>query len=265
MTKSKLELTAEEILAAIAHEEFVLYYQPQFNLINSKLDALEALIRWQHPQWGLLQPGSFLPAVQELGLMAAIDGWVLHAACKQNRIWHDLGCTDLRIAVNVSPQLLLASDFIEQVEKALKIHQLKPEMLEIELTENILLHEDKNIAVVHQLKKLGVSIALDDFGTGYSSIAYLKKIQVDRIKIDKTFIDAIHHDQSDAIIVRAIIALAVGLNVQVLAEGVESLRQLQLLLDMECKEAQGFYFSEPLKQTEIEAVLIDYFEVNKPL
>ena len=124
------------------------------------------------------------------------------------------------------------------------------------------MHEDENIAVVHQLKKLGVSIALDDFGTGYSSIAYLKKIQVDRIKIDKTFIDAINHDQSDAIIVRAIIALAIGLNVQVLAEGVETLRQLQLLSDMECKEAQGFYLSEPLKHSDVETVLLDYFNKN---
>ncbi|RDI42715.1 putative bifunctional diguanylate cyclase/phosphodiesterase [Aquicella lusitana] len=255
--KEKLK---KELLRAIKSQEFVLYYQPQFNLTTAKFDGVEALIRWQHPERGILLPADFISVAEESGLIVRIGEWVVKTACKQNKAWQKKGLPFIRVAVNVSGKQFQQNEFVEFVMQTLQKFQLKPQYLELELTENIIIHDDdeKIIHTIHRLKKLGVQIALDDFGTGYSSISYLKKIPIDRIKIDRTYIQNINANSDDAAIVRAIIALATTLNLEVLAEGVESLRQLEMLISQDCKEAQGFYFSKPLPAEEVEKFLIFY-------
>jgi len=255
--KEKLK---KELLRAIKSQEFVLYYQPQFNLTTAKFDGVEALIRWRHPERGILLPADFISVAEESGLIVRIGEWVVKTACKQNKAWQKKGLPFIRVAVNVSGKQFQQNEFVEFVMQTLQKFQLKPQYLELELTENIIIHDDdeKIIHTIHRLKKLGVQIALDDFGTGYSSISYLKKIPIDRIKIDRTYIQNINANSDDAAIVRAIIALATTLNLEVLAEGVESLRQLEMLISQDCKEAQGFYFSKPLPAEEVEKFLIFY-------
>lgn len=263
MANSQMDITAE-LLNAIKNCEFILYYQPQFNLSTTKFEGVEALIRWQHPQKGLILPSEFLPAAEESGFIVRIGEWVLETACKQIKAWQDKGLSPIRVAVNISGKQFQQQNFVENIMKILQLIDLKPEYLELEITENIIIHDDdeKIIHTIHRLKQLGVQIALDDFGTGYSSISYLKKIPIDRIKIDRTYIENINVKSDDAAIVRAIIALATSLNLQVLAEGVESLKQLKLLMSQECKEVQGFYFSEPLPAKEVEKFL--QFYQNNP-
>lgn len=241
-----------ELLHAIKHDQLVLYYQPQFNLATTRFEAFEALVRWRHPSKGLLLPAQFLSVAETSGLIVLLGDWVLKTACLQNKAWQDEGFAPVRVAVNVSGRQFKQKDFVETVMKALTKARLKPKYLELELTENIILqNEDVMIHQIQRLKALGVSIALDDFGMGYSSITHLKTIPVDRIKIDKSFIRHMRDNKSDAAIVRALITLAAGLNLQVLAEGVESLQELQLLLEEECNEIQGFYYAEPLPVDEV--------------
>lgn len=246
---------------AIKNNEFVLYYQPQFNLATSMFDGIEALLRWKHPTRGLLLPKDFLTVAEEAGFIIIIGEWVLKTACKQNKAWQEKGFVPVRMAVNISSRQFHQRDFVEMVVRVLNDVRLKPKYLELELTENIILHDaDKVIQQIQRLKNLGISIALDDFGTGYSSISYLKRIAVDRIKIDKSFIQNAHQDKNDLAIVRSIITLAEGLNVQVVAEGVETLKQLKPLLAYHCDEVQGFYFSVPLPADEIEKILFSFQE-----
>ena len=248
--------TKSELFSALENEEFVLYYQPQFNLMTSKFAGVESLIRWQHPERGLILPDDFIPLAEESEVIVHIGEWVLRTACQQSKLWRERGYPPIRIAVNISArQLFLQEDFVELILQTLQAVGMNPEHLELELSENIIIHDERIIETVHRLKKVGILIALDDFGTGYSSISHLKKIPIDRIKIDKTFIKDIHTNHGDAAIVQAIIALAASLNLRVVAEGVESLKQLQLLLSQECMEAQGFYFSEPLNAIEFDKFL----------
>lgn len=248
------------LLKALKNQELTLHYQPQFNLGTSQFEGVEALIRWQHPTEGILQPAQFVHLAEELGLIVRIGEWVIRTACHQIKAWHDRGLPTIRVAVNVSGRQFRHKDFVDFILKTLKEVDLKPHYLELEITENIIINDDEKriIKSIHRLKKLGIQIALDDFGTGYSSISYLKKIPIDRIKIDKTFIENINTNNDDAAIVRAIIALANSLNLQVVAEGVESLKQLKMLLSQDCKEVQGFYFSEPLCALEVEKFLNFY-------
>jgi EAL domain-containing protein (putative c-di-GMP-specific phosphodiesterase class I) len=248
-----------EISRAIERDEFVLYYQPQFNLITSKFEGVEALIRWEHPEKGLLLPEHFLSTIEESLFLIEIGRWIMRTACEQNKLWQDKGLQPIRVAVNVASSHLEQDNFVDDVLTILAEFDLHPGSLELEITENTILHNNvKSIENIHKLKKIGVNIALDDFGTGYSSISHLKKIPVDRIKIDKTFIENIHVNADDAAIVRAIISLATIMNLQVLAEGVETLNQLQMLIFHECKEAQGFYFSRPLSADDVEKFLLHH-------
>lgn len=250
------DVIRSELLQALKHDQLVLYYQPQFNLYNGKFDGLEALLRWQHPGKGLLQPNSFLSIAEQSGLIVLIGEWVLKQACQQNKSWQDQQLNVVRIAVNVARRQFEQKNFVDSVKAILHETGLAAEYLEIELTENIILRdEEKVIRQIHQLKDLGISIALDDFGTGYSSISYLKKIPVDRIKIDRSYIANIDNNREDAAIVRAIIELAIGLNMYVIAEGVETLKQLQTLMNYQCVEVQGYYFSMPLPAAEVEKFL----------
>lgn len=256
MDSSKKQELKIELLNALKNNEFVLYYQPQFNLATSKVEGVEALIRWQHPKKGLLLPNEFIELAEESGLIIRIGEWAIKSACLQNKIWQDKGLPQIRMSVNVSGRQFRNKNFVEFIINTLNEINLKPKFLELEILENIILHDNRQvIESIRRLKKLGVQIALDDFGTGYSSISHLKKIPIDRIKIDETYIRNINKNSDDAAIVKAIIALASSLNLQVLAEGVESLKQLKLLLAQECNEVQGFYFSEPLPAEETEKFL----------
>jgi len=244
-----------DLRQAIANKEFFLCYQPQINISNDKLVALEALIRWHHPTKGTLLPIDFVPLAEEIGLIVPIGEWVLRTACKQNKAWQDAGLPPVRMAVNVSAQQFKQHNFIEMVTTILEETGLKPEYLELELTENVILSNREVIQIVSKLKQLGVMIAIDDFGTGYSSLSYLHELPMDRLKIDSSFIKHIQSSADDEVIVRAIIAMAKNLNLEVLAEGVETKNQLDFLKKYECGDVQGYYFSKPLSGDDIEQYL----------
>ena len=252
-----------ELRDAIANNEFFLCYQPQIDLLTEKLVAVEALIRWQHPTKGVLLPIDFIPLAEETGLIIPIGEWILRKACSQNKAWQDAGFPPMRIAVNITVQQFKQQNLIEKVSDILRETGLKPEYLELELTENVIISNHEIIKVVTELKKLGLFIAIDDFGTGYSSLSYLQKIPLDRLKIDSSFIQHIHNATDDEVIIRAIIAMAKNLKLEVLAEGVETVDQLNFLKKHECGDVQGFYFSKPLDQNELENYLKDPIKIKK--
>lgn len=237
---------------AYNHNEFVLYYQPQFDLISGTFEGVEALIRWHHPVKGMLLPTEFLLLAEETGLILPIGDWVLQTACKQNKAWQNSGIVPMRVAVNLSHRQLAERDIVERVKQALYSSSLEAKYLELEITESVAIDKEEIITKVHDLKKLGVIITLDDFGTGYSSLSHLKRLPLDRVKIDRNFVKNIHApNKKDEVIIRGIIDIATGLNLQVIAEGVETNHQLQFLKEFSCTEAQGFYFCEPLSAEDV--------------
>lgn len=248
-----------ELKAALKNQEFILHYQPEFDLANSKFEGVEALIRWQHPVHGLLLPVDFIPLAAETDIIIDIGEWVLETACKQNKAWQDKGLHPINVAVNVAGRQL-THKFVDFVFQTLKSTGMDPRYLELELSENIILqHEDQNfIQLIQKLKDQGIQIALDDYGTGYTSISYLKKLPLDKIKIDKTFIENINSNHVDLAIVKAVLELAKTLDIHVIAEGVESLVQLKALLFKEDIKLQGFYFSEPLPADKVEQFLSEH-------
>lgn len=246
-----------EIRSALANNEFFLVYQPQLDLETEKLVAVEALIRWQHPKRGILLPIDFIPTAEETGLIVPIGEWVMRTACAQNKAWQEAGLPPIRMAVNVTAQQFMVNNLVQKVASILRETRLDPQYLEIELTENVILSNREIILAVTELKKLGVFIAIDDFGTGYSSLSYLHRIPLDRLKIDSSFIQHIQSANDDEVIIRAIISMAKNLNLEVLAEGVENLDQVNFLKKHECSDVQGFYFSKPLTQEEIKHSLED--------
>ncbi|TAK75718.1 MAG: GGDEF domain-containing response regulator [Gammaproteobacteria bacterium] len=257
MSKESLEKLEQEMQLrhALANNEFILCYQPQIDLESERMVAAEVLIRWQHPQKGLLLPLDFIPLAEETGLIVPISEWVLRKACEQNKAWQNEGLPPIRISVNVTAQQFIHQNLVEVVSKILHDTQLNPEYLELELTENVIVSNIEVLNTIGELKKLGVTIAIDDFGTGYSSLSYLKKIPLDRLKIDSSFVQHIKSPSDDEVIIRAIIAMAKNLNLEVLAEGVETQDQLNFLKVHECGDVQGFYFSKPLTTKELEGYL----------
>ncbi len=242
-----------ELRQAIAKEEFFLQYQPQIDSVSEKLVAVEALIRWNHPTRGILLPIDFIPLAEETGLIVFMGEWVLRKACAQNKAWQDAGFPPIRVAVNVTAQQFKQElSFVETVKNILQETKLEAKYLELELTENVILSNLEIIRTAAELKKLGVIIAIDDFGTGYSSLSYLHKIPLDRLKIDRSFIQHIQSNKDDEVIIRAVIAMAKNLNLEVLAEGVETLDQLNFLKKNQCNDVQGFYFSKPLSANDLE-------------
>jgi diguanylate cyclase (GGDEF)-like protein/PAS domain S-box-containing protein len=246
-----------ELRQAIVNGDLFLCYQPQVDLIDEKLVAVEALVRWNHVKKGLLLPLDFIPLAEETGLIIPISEWILRTACAQNKAWQDQGFPPIRVAVNVSAQQFKQHNLIETIKSILIDTGLKPEYLELELTENVILSNSDVINTVTQLKKIGVIVAIDDFGTGYSSLSYLHKIPLDRLKIDGSFIQHIQSDTDDEVIIRAVIAMAKNLNLEVLAEGVETLDQLNFLKKYQCGDVQGFYFSKPLTSSELEGYFVN--------
>ena len=246
-----------DLSMALNQQEFQLYYQAQVNDANDVLGA-EALIRWRHPERGLITPSSFIPLAEEIGLIIAIGEWALHNACNQLQVWQANAHTrQLTLSVNVSAKQFHQPDFVEKVKMAIKRYDINPRLLKLELTESILLESiEETIASMHALNAIGIHFALDDFGTGYSSLQYLKRLPLYQLKIDKSFVRDIVTDVGDQAIVQTIIAMANNLQLNVIAEGVETQAQKQLLLDKGCQTFQGYLFGKPLPIQQFNDALI---------
>ena len=245
-----------ELRGAIMRNQLFVHYQPRVDLHDSRLLGAEALLRWRHPELGLVSPATFIPLAEEVGLIGEIGPWVLNHVCEQLAVWQAAGLAIGTVAVNVSGRQFKTHNLVALVRQALESSGIAPHMLELEVTEGILIDEvDAVIDVLNQLRQLGVSIALDDFGTGYSSMAYLRRLPIDVLKIDQSFVQDLAFDEGAGTIVRAIIAMAHALQKSVVAEGVETPAQTTLLRAWGCDQAQGFYFSHPVAATAFEAML----------
>ncbi len=235
-----------QLRSALKNGEFQLYYQPQINIATGAIVGFEALIRWQHPEQGLISPATFIPLAERSGLIIPIGEWVLGEACRQARVWFDQGHAQV-IAVNLSALQFKRGNLLESVTRALANANISPNLLELELTESIML-QDLNMVMktLRELKEVGVKLSIDDFGTGYSSLSYLQRLAVDKLKVDQSFVRDMTNNLENAAIVRAIIQLGQTLQLVVIAEGVETVEQLSLLKELGCDEAQGYLFSRPV-------------------
>ncbi|MFL6674918.1 MAG: EAL domain-containing protein [Massilia sp.] len=241
---------------ALPRGEFLLHYQPQVDLKTGRTVGVETLIRWHHPEFGMILPAEFIALAEETGLIVPIGAWVLRTACAQNRAWQSAGVDKLRVAVNLSGIQFAQPDIVDTVAAALAESGLDPACLEIEITEGAAMHDvERTVTTLHQLKSLGVQLSVDDFGTGYSSLAYLKRFPIDVLKIDQSFVRDIATNLDDAMIVVSIIALAHNLRLEVIAEGVETVEQLAFLRQHGCDQIQGYYFGKPVAATAIEQTL----------
>lgn len=251
------QLTMENSLQkAISNNELLLFYQPKVSIKTGKIIGAEALIRWSHPEWGLMMPDRFVKIAEESGLIKSIGHWVLREACTQNKKWQDAGLPEIPIAINVSVVELHHAHFTQEVMKVLLQTGLQPYNLELEVTESVAFQSEATVIHdLNKLKEMGVRLSVDDFGTGYSSLSYLKLLPVNTIKIDKSFFRDIQIDINDAAIVTAIIKMSQSLGLTVIAEGVETQAQLEFLKSHDCDEMQGYLFSRPLPADEFEALL----------
>ncbi len=241
---------------AVRNNDFYLHYQPQIDILSGEVVGVEALIRWCHVEQGCVSPGHFIPAAEESGLIIPIGRWVMEEACRQAKRWHDSGLPKFSVAVNLSSLQFKRGNIFEMVYQVLMETGLDPQYLELELTESILLEDtDEVVQTIQKLKHLGVILSIDDFGTGYSSMAYLKKLKLDKLKIDQSFVRDIHEDMEDSAIVKAIIQLGKSLQLEVIAEGVESAEQLAFLKAHGCHQAQGYFIAHPVSSEEIEAFI----------
>jgi EAL domain-containing protein (putative c-di-GMP-specific phosphodiesterase class I) len=232
---------------ALDKKELSLVYQPQMDIATGRIIGLEALLRWQHPDLGLVLPDKFIRIAENSGLIVPIGEWVLRTACRQARKWLDEGLPAVSVAVNVSAVQFRQEDFCELIRRVLDETSLAPQYLELEITESLLLsNADVMFSVFHELKAMGLKLAIDDFGTGYSSLSYLKKFPVSKLKIDRSFVRDVAVNADDAAIATAIISMAKSLKLKVIAEGVENEAQMSFLRTQHCDEIQGYYFSRPL-------------------
>jgi diguanylate cyclase (GGDEF)-like protein len=245
-----------DLRSALEKSEFELYYQPKIELKSGRVIGLEALLRWNHPNKTLTMPSKFIPISEENGLIVPIGDWVLKAACRQSKTWLERGFPPISVAINVSARQFQKGDIIQDIINIIQALKLDPKYIEIEITEGVLMQDiAKSIVSLHKLKTFGVTIAIDDFGTGYSSFNYLKRFDVDKIKIDQSFINGLATSNNDAAIVKAIISMAHSLGIKVVAEGVETQDQLNFLKIHLCDEIQGYYFGQPLPSDQIESFL----------
>jgi diguanylate cyclase (GGDEF)-like protein len=243
---------------AITEGQMELYYQPQVDANNGKLIGIEALMRWNHPQKGMVNPDEFIPIAEETGLILPLGEWLINTACQHSNHVIESGLKDISIAINISGIQIRESSFIDTVRNALKMSSVKPGYLEFELTESILMDDsDLVIDKVKQLNNLGVNVAIDDFGTGFSSMSYLKSFPINKLKIDKSFISGLPQSSEDMAITRAIIAMAHGMNIKVVAEGVEHDDQVDFLCEHDCDIFQGYYYARPMPLEEL-------LELNDP-
>jgi diguanylate cyclase (GGDEF)-like protein len=236
-----------DLRCALGRNEFVLHYQPKLDLQTGQITGVEALIRWLHPQRGLVYPEKFVPLAEECGLILGIGQWVLLEACKQARAWHDGGLGIVPVSVNVSTTEFGAKDFLSGVRAVLIATGVEPQNLELELTESVLMHDaEAAVVTLLKLKAMGVQVAIDDFGTGYSSFTYLRRFHSDALKLHHSFVQEITADPRDAAIVSAMINIGRSLKQRIIAEGVETSAQLEFLRRHGCGEGQGYFFSRPV-------------------
>ena len=247
-----------KLRSAIERKEFKVYYQPQVNVNSGQIVGMEALVRWQHPEMGLVSPAEFIPLAEDTGLIAPIGEWVLRSACEQTKSWHDCGFNSLRVAVNLSPRQFQQPDLLLMIETTLRETGLRPDCLELEVTESsVMKNRESAIKTLSELKKMGIKISIDDFGSGYSSLGYLKHLPIDVLKIDQSFVRDMTTAPNDAAIVMAIIQLAHSLQLKVTAEGVETEDQLRFLRLLRCDEMQGYLFCRPVAVEAFEQLLLE--------
>ncbi|HHV71664.1 MAG TPA: EAL domain-containing protein [Clostridia bacterium] len=247
--KMKLE---SELRKALENEEFVLHFQPQKDLKSGKIVGVEALIRWQHPELGLIYPREFIPLAEEVGLIVPINKWVLKTACKQNKLWQEAGLPKIKVSVNLSEWQFRQHNFVKTVVQILEETGLEPQYLELEITENIIRNVEGVVPILEELKQLGIKISIDDFGTGHSSLNYIRRFPIDSIKIDKSFIVDMGSDSKSQAILKFIITLGHNLDLKLVAEGVEDREQFMFLQEQNCDQIQGYYLSHPLPAREFE-------------
>ncbi len=251
-----------ELWQAVKQQQFELYYQPQIDLASGQFSGLEALVRWNHPELGLVSPDRFIPLAEKIGVIEAIGEWVLIQACAQQETWREDGIMPVRmlvnISVNISAQQFRGGDMGEIIANALEKTGLDPNLLELEITEGVLMeHAEASTDLLNQLKEMGIKLAIDDFGTGFSSLSYLKRFPIDTLKIDRSFVMSLPLDENDGAIVKAIVNMAHSMDIKTIAEGVETVEQLKFLQDLRCDEVQGFLFSKPQPAEEIGQLLQD--------
>jgi diguanylate cyclase (GGDEF)-like protein len=256
--RMKLEITMRK---AVEREEFFLLYQPQINANTGQVTGIEALLRWQHPELGVVAPDKFIYLAEETGFIVPIGEWVLQTACKQNKTWQDKGLPPVRIAVNLSARQFAQRGLDETIANILLESGLDPSWLELEITEStIMKNAENNISILTRLNEMGIDLAIDDFGTGYSSLSYLKHFPISRLKIDRSFVKDITTNPDDASIAEIIITMAKTLKLSVIAEGVETRAQVDFLAFHNCDEMQGYFFSKPVHPAELEQILRDGFK-----
>jgi len=256
-TQSIERLTLESALRrALERDQFCLHYQPKIDMASGQITGVEALLRWNHPELGTVSPGQFIPLAEETGLIIQLGLWVLNEACRQARDWQDQGLNPVTVAVNVSARQFADPDFACHVHEALERHRLDPRWLELELTESTVMQDvDKALGIMARLHRLGVRLSIDDFGSGYSSLAALKTFPFDRLKMDRSLVEALPAAKTAVAIASAVISLAKTLKLTVVAEGVESDAQLEFLRWAKCEEAQGYRFAKPLPVDEVVKLL----------
>ena len=236
--------------------ELLVYYQPQVDIASGRIVGMEALVRWQHPERGLVSPGEFIPLAEETGLIVPLGAWVMRTACAQNKAWQAAGIPPMRVAVNLSARQFQQRNLTEMVDEVLKETGLEARWLQLEITEGVAMQDvESNIAVLRELRQTGVQIAIDDFGTGHSSLSYLSRLPIDVVKIDQSFIQDLTTDPNGAAIARSIIVMAHNLKLRVIAEGVETEEQLEFLKKRRCDEMQGYLFSKPAPAEAFEEML----------
>jgi predicted signal transduction protein with EAL and GGDEF domain len=254
-TEDRVQMESE-LHHAIALKQFELYYQPKVDTRTGGVRSAEALIRWVHPSRGLVSPAEFIPLAEECGLIGAIGGWVIREACRQARAWQDEGVPSLRISVNLSASQFREIGLVDSIRRALDDVGLLACYLEVELTESAVMSDpEQSVMILEQLSAMGVLVSVDDFGTGYSSMSYLRRFPIDKLKIDRVFINELASRPEDASIVRAIVSLAHSLNLKVVAEGVETPAQLDFLKTAGCDEYQGYHYSRPLPADQFQRLI----------
>ncbi|MEK5443991.1 EAL domain-containing protein [Fredinandcohnia sp. FSL W7-1320] len=253
-----------DLRKAIERQELSIVYQPRMELENGKIKSAEALLRWEHPKWGILSPSEFIPLAEETGQIIEIGEWVLTTVCSQLNEWNKTELSSIRIAVNFSAQHFLQKDLVDKIQRILSEYKVSPSLLEIEITESVILGNETVISkTLHQLKDMGIQVSIDDFGTGYSSLSYLRRFPIHALKIDRTFIQEISSDSpNDTVLTEAIISLAHNLNMSVIAEGVETEKQMSVLRQLKCEEIQGYLLSTPLIKEKFEAFLLGHNEID---
>lgn len=244
---------------ALIEDQFVVYYQPQIDAMSERVTGMEALVRWNHPSKGFIQPYSFIPLAEEIGLIVLIDRVVMKKAMVQFVKWYKDGLHPGVLSLNLSVRQLEQEDFLEYILKTMHETEFHASWLEFEVTEGyIMSNPEKSITTLENISKFGISISIDDFGTGYSSLAYLKRLPIDKLKIDKSFVDGLPNDESDIKIIKTIIGLAVGMELDLIAEGVETLEQKSFLVELGCNSMQGYYYAKPMADIDIKAYLSSF-------